>query len=96
MKAKYFIIPILIVTFVTAIVAPPAHAELVTLTVVLAAAFASAVFAKKSFFPKQIPKRLQNPTSPIQASRQPLIIQSSKRLVTKQAKSVLLRLLNII
>ena len=52
MKAKYFIIPILIVTFVTAIVAPPAHAELVTLTVVLAAAFASAVFAKEVVFSK--------------------------------------------
>jgi hypothetical protein len=47
MKAKYFIIPILIVTFVTAIVAPPAHAELVTLTLVLAAAFASAVVASE-------------------------------------------------
>jgi hypothetical protein len=52
MKAKYFIILILIVTFVTAIVAPPAHAELVTLTVVLAAAFASAVFAKEVVFSK--------------------------------------------
>ena len=47
MKAKYFIIPILIVTFVTAIVAPPAHAELVTLTLILAAAFASAVVASE-------------------------------------------------
>ena len=46
MKAKFFIIPILVVTFVTAIAAPPAHAELVTLTVILAVAFASAVVAK--------------------------------------------------
>jgi len=34
------------VAFVTAIAAPPAHAELVTLTVILAVAFASAVVAK--------------------------------------------------
>jgi hypothetical protein len=47
MKGKYFIIPILIVAFVTAIAAPPAHAELVTLTVILAAAFASAVVVKE-------------------------------------------------
>ena len=47
MKAKYFIIPILIMVFVTAIAAPPAHAELVTLTVILAAAFASAVVVKE-------------------------------------------------
>ena len=47
MKAKHFIIPILIVAFVTAIAAPPAHAELVTLTVILAAAFASAVVVKE-------------------------------------------------
>jgi hypothetical protein len=48
MKAKFFIIPILIVAFVTAIAAPPAHAELVTLTVILAAAFASAVVVKEA------------------------------------------------
>jgi hypothetical protein len=47
MKAKYFIIPILIVAFVTVIAAPPAHAELVTLTVILAAAFASAILVKE-------------------------------------------------
>ena len=47
MKAKYFIIPILIVAFVTAIAAPPAHAELVTLTVILASAFASAILVKE-------------------------------------------------
>ena len=47
MKAKYFIIPILIVAFGTAIAAPPAHAELVTLTIILAAAFASAVVVKE-------------------------------------------------
>ena len=47
MNAKHFIIPILIVAFVTAIAAPPAHAELVTLTVILAATFASAVVVKE-------------------------------------------------
>ena len=47
MNAKHFIIPILIVAFITAIVAPPAQAELVTLTVILAAAFASAVVVKE-------------------------------------------------
>ena len=47
MKAKHFIIPILIVALVTAIAAPPAHAELVTLTVILAAAFVSAVVVKE-------------------------------------------------
>ena len=47
MNAKRLIIPILIVAFVTAIAAPPAHAELVTLTVILAAAFASAVVVKE-------------------------------------------------
>jgi len=47
MNAKHFFIPILIVAFVTAIAAPPAHAELVTLTVILAAAFASAVVVKE-------------------------------------------------
>ena len=47
MKGKFFIIPILVVAFVTAIAAPPTHAELVTLTVILAAAFASAVVVKE-------------------------------------------------
>jgi hypothetical protein len=47
MKAKFFIIPILVVAFVTAIAEPPAHAELVTLNVILAAAFASAVAVKE-------------------------------------------------
>lgn len=46
MKTKYFIIPILVVALVTFIAAPPAHAELITLTIILAVAFASAVFAK--------------------------------------------------
>jgi hypothetical protein len=47
MKAKYLIIPFLVVAFVTAIATPQAHAELVTLTVILAAAFASAVVVKE-------------------------------------------------
>ena len=64
MKAKYFIIPILIVTFFTAIVAPPAHAELVTLTVVLAAAFASAVFAKEVVFSKPDTETASKPDEP--------------------------------
>jgi hypothetical protein len=53
MKAKFFIIPILVVTFITAIAAPPAQAELVTLTVILAVAFASAVVAKNVVNPNQ-------------------------------------------
>ena len=64
MKAKNFIILILIVTFVTAIVAPPAHAELVTLTVVLAAAFASAVFAKEVVFSKPDTETASKPDEP--------------------------------
>jgi hypothetical protein len=47
MKAKYLIIPFLVVAFVTAIATPKAHAELVTLTVILSAAFASAVVVKE-------------------------------------------------
>jgi hypothetical protein len=47
MNAKYFTIPILVVAFVTAVAALPAHAELVTLTVILAATFASAVVVKE-------------------------------------------------
>lgn len=47
MKAKHFIMPILIVAFVTAVASPPTHAELVTLTIILAAAFASAVVVKE-------------------------------------------------
>jgi hypothetical protein len=64
MKAKYFIILILIVTFVTAVVAPPAHAELVTLTVVLAAAFASAVFAKEVVLSKPDTETASKPDEP--------------------------------
>ena len=41
MKVKYFIIPILVITLVTVIAAPPVQAELITLSVVLAAAFVS-------------------------------------------------------
>lgn len=43
MKAKNLIVPILVVALLAAISAPAAQAELVTLTVVLAAAFASAI-----------------------------------------------------
>ena len=41
MKGKHFIIPILVITLVTVVAAPPAHADFVTLSVVLAAAFIS-------------------------------------------------------
>jgi hypothetical protein len=71
MKARYFIVPILIVTFVTAIVVPPAHAELVTLTVILAAAFASAVLAKEvinSETDTETAAKLDEPDSSRQAS----------------------------
>jgi hypothetical protein len=47
MKAKHFITPILVVAFVTNTAAPPTHAELVTLTLILAAAFASGIFGKE-------------------------------------------------
>jgi hypothetical protein len=46
MKTKFIVVPILVMALFTAIAAPPAHAELVTLTIILAAAFASAVVAK--------------------------------------------------
>ncbi len=46
MKTKFFVVPILVIALVTVLSAPPAHAELVTLTVILAVAFASAVVAK--------------------------------------------------
>ena len=75
MKAKYFIIPILIVTFVTAIVAPPAHAELVTLTVVLAAAFASAVFAKEVVFTQTDTETASIPDEP-DSSKQAIVDHS--------------------
>ncbi|MGA9535742.1 MAG: hypothetical protein WBR24_07520 [Desulfobacterales bacterium] len=82
-KAKYFIIPILVVAFVTAIAAPPAHAELVTLTVILAVAFASAVVAKNVVNSNQDKETAQNPTNPIQTSRQALIIQNSNQFVNR-------------
>ena len=64
MKAKYFIIPILVVAFVTAIAAPPAHAELVTLTVILAVAFASAVVAKNVVNSNQDKETASKPDDP--------------------------------
>lgn len=46
MNTKFFVIPIVVVALFTAFAAPPVHAELVTITVILVAAFASAVIAK--------------------------------------------------
>jgi hypothetical protein len=43
MKIKNFIVPIMVVALVTVIIAPPVQAELVTITVILAAAFTTAV-----------------------------------------------------
>jgi len=43
MKPSYYFIPILIMAFVVAIAAPPAQAELVTITAILVAVFTSAV-----------------------------------------------------
>lgn len=40
---KYFVIPVLVMALVTAIIAPPAQAELVAITVILVAAFSTAV-----------------------------------------------------
>jgi hypothetical protein len=46
MKTKFFVVPILVIALFTVITTPPAHAELITLTVILAVAFASTVVAK--------------------------------------------------
>lgn len=43
MRTKRLIIPVLVVALVTAAITPPVHAELVTITLVLAAAFTTAV-----------------------------------------------------
>jgi hypothetical protein len=43
MKTKLFVIPILVLTILTGIAAPPVQAELLTLSIVLAAVFTTAV-----------------------------------------------------
>lgn len=48
MKTKMFIIPILILALVTVIVAPPVHAELLTLSIILAAAFGTSIFVNET------------------------------------------------
>jgi hypothetical protein len=48
MKAKYFIILILIVALATVVATPAARAELVTLAVIRAAAFAPAILGKEA------------------------------------------------
>ena len=76
MNAKHLIIPILIVAFVTAIAAPPAHAELVTLTVILAVAFASAVVAKN----------VANSNQDKETASKPDDSDSNKQVSTKYSK----------
>jgi hypothetical protein len=48
MKAKYLIIPILVIALIGMVAAPPAEAELVTLSVILVAAYASAIIANEA------------------------------------------------
>lgn len=43
MKTKLFVIPILVLAILTGIAAPPVQAELLTLSIVLAAVFSTAV-----------------------------------------------------
>ena len=43
MKTKLFVIPILVMTLLTIIAAPPVQAELLTLSIILAVVFTSAV-----------------------------------------------------
>jgi len=85
MKTKMFIIPILILALVTVIVAPPVHAELLTLSIILAAAFDTSIFVNETLRPNLTTKRLQNITRPPQFSKQILIIQILNRLPNKQA-----------
>jgi hypothetical protein len=47
MKTKHFVIPILVMALLTVIAAPPVQAELLTLSIVLAAVFTSAVVTTK-------------------------------------------------
>ncbi len=48
MEIKLFIIPILVAALVGVVAAPPAHAEFVTLSIILAAAFGTAVVANEA------------------------------------------------
>ena len=48
MKAKYLIIPILVIALIGLVAAPPAEAELVTLSVILVAAYASVIIANEA------------------------------------------------
>ena len=64
MKTKFFVVPILVIALVTVLSAPPAHAELVTLTVILAVAFASAVVAKNVVNSNQDKKAATKPDAP--------------------------------
>ena len=64
MKTKFFVVPILAMALFTAIAAPPVHAELVTLTVILAVAFASAVVAKNVVNSNQDKETASKPDDP--------------------------------
>jgi phosphoglycerol transferase MdoB-like AlkP superfamily enzyme len=64
MKTKFFVVPILVIALFTVISAPPAHAELVTLTVILAVAFASAVVAKNVVNSNQDKETASKPDAP--------------------------------
>lgn len=64
MKTKFFVVPILVMALFTAIAAPPVHAELVTLTVILAVAFASAVVAKNVVNSNQEKETASKPDDP--------------------------------
>ena len=64
MKTKFFVVPILVMALFTAFAAPPAHAELVTLTVILAVAFASAVVAKNVVNSNQDKETASKPDDP--------------------------------
>ena len=48
MKTNLFVIPILVAALVTVIAAPPVQAEFVTLSIILAAAFGTAVVANEA------------------------------------------------
>ena len=69
MKTKFFVVPILVIALVTVLSAPPAHAELVTLTVILAVAFASAVVAKNVVNSNQDKETVSKPDAPDSSSQ---------------------------
>ena len=48
MKIKFFVIPILVAALVGVVAAPPVQAEFVTLSIILAAAFGTAVVANEA------------------------------------------------